>query len=452
MGPVRLRAPIAVAAALALVGCGPAASDAGRARSVILISLDTVRADHLSCLGSARPTSPNIDALAAAGTLFEDATTTAPWTVPAHLSMLTGLYPRSHGVDGWTKSLPPSITVLPELLRAHGLSTAAFVNAHLLRPERGFGRGFEHFHVTPAANDDRGATRAVLAAALDWIEGRGKEPFFAFLHLYDAHSDYRARARFRERFVGGGSGVVDGTTAQLKAYREGRIEGWGAAEAEALARLYDAGLAQLDADLARLFERLKASDLWSTTLVVLTSDHGEEFLEHGSVLHGRTLHRELVDVPLVLRGPGVPAGRRVAGDVSLVDIAPTVLALVGAPAPEQLEGVDLSQAWLAPESWPPRRAVFSEADRWMAMRPGDRRRLVRKGRYALHFDELSGRHELFDLELDPDELEDISAREPTLVQALRHELERFESGARELDTDLELSAEELAELQRLGYF
>jgi arylsulfatase A-like enzyme len=456
-----------VVLALASAACGEAADGPRPApaaperipRGAILVSVDTLRADHLGCYGYERETSPEIDGLAARGALFENAVSSAPWTVPAHMSMLTGLYPRSHGVDQHGKVLPAETQTLAEHLAARGFATAAIVNGPMLA-RKNFARGFEAYAFVPTRGRGRpeptlpAGSHAVeiLGLAREWLERHGERRFFLFLHLYDVHSDYEAPPEFRARFARPYAGSVDGTSKQLHAYLA-RTEGepdWGAEDARHLVDLYDAEIRQLDGALGEFLAYLESSGLAGETALVLTSDHGEEFLEHGGVLHGPTLHREVLHVPLLLAGPGIPAGARLRGEASPVDLFPTLARLLGVDVPPGLEGIDLAAAWREPARWPPERAVFSEARQWPGAEEGAFRASIRAGPWTLHLDRKSGAAELFQLEQDPAELADAARANPELVRRLRAELDAFLAQARALEAE-PLAEDELKALQALGY-
>jgi arylsulfatase A-like enzyme len=186
-------------------------------------------------------------------------------------------------------------------------------------------------------------------------------------------------------------------------------------------------------------------------LLVLTSDHGEEFLEHGAVLHGRALYREILHVPLILAGPGIPRGARYGGEVSPVDLVPTLLGALDLEAPAGVEGIDLSAAWRDPGAWPPRRAVFSETRSWAGSEQGDFRARIRRGPWTLDLDQRSGKRRLFHLEEDPAELADASSRHPDVARELWSELEGYLAGTRGPLESTPASQEELEALQALGY-
>jgi len=448
----RLSLPL-LGALLGLAACGDAPRDEGpRPRNLILISVDTLRADHLGCYGYERPTSPHLDRWAASGTLFEQMTAAAPWTVPSHMSMLTGLYTRTHGIDGWQGSLPDDVQTLASTLKAQGFATAAFVNVFLLNKERHFDRGFESYTIVPDTPDPRGATRTILSQAIPWLRAHRDGPYFLFLHFYDVHSDFDPLPEYRKEFERMYQGIVDGSTMQLRWYRQTPPDPpWGPADARHLVDLYDAGIRQFDTDVEELFAFLRGEHVVDDTLVALTADHGEEFLEHGQVMHGRTLHQELVHIPLILVGPRVPAGVQVQGDASTVDVMPTALSLLGVPVPGQCEGIDLSPGWHGAD-FAADRPVFSEADKWLNQAPGNFRRMIRRGKYTLHYDKASGSRELYDVDADPYEHQDLAAKDPALAGALWKELEAFMSKDRQVDDSFQLSEEERQRLKDLGYF
>ena len=437
-----------VAAALhGLLGCAEADP---RPRNLLLISIDTLRPDFLGSYGYERPTSPSLDALAASGVVFETALATSPWTLPSHGSLFTGLYPRRHGVLDESSGLSDQIPVLAEQLSGAGFDTVAFVNSHYLSDWYGLERGFaEHRYAVELPTPE--GPGVVGAWAREWLASQPREPFFLFLHFYEVHSDYRALPLYREQFERPYDGPLDGSTAQLIAFRLGRFD-LGENAARFLRDRYAAGIRQLDDLLGSLFADLESSGLADRTLVVVTSDHGEEFLEHGDVLHGRTQYEEVLRVPLLFAGPGVPAGVRVSETASLVDVAPSVLALLGQGVPEDLDGRDLAPLWRGtpPADWADRR-FFAEADHNGALRDGVR--AVRAGSWKLVADRSAASARLFDLADDPGERRDVSDAHAARAADLARELDAFAAQPPVAEPEAlgEPSREEVERLKALGY-
>lgn len=463
--PLSLALPRLVLLVLGLVPVAACTGDATaeRPRNLILISLDTLRPDYLSCYGHARETSPAIDALAARGVRFAQALSAAPWTLPSHATMFTGLYPSRHGVKDYSHRLPQDSTTLAEVLGEHGFQTFAVINTwNIANPSfeifQGFAPGDVHYVKEslpgPGATQiiaNTGARVAETARELLRTRDPGR-PFFLFAHFYDAHTDFTPEPEYRRRFVSPYGGALDGTTGQLYGLREAGVR-LGEADLRFLRELYEAEIRQLDQVLAGLLAFVDEQGLAEDTLIVLTSDHGEEFQEHGGLLHGRTQYEELLRVPLIVAGPGVPRGRVVEPTVGLIDLLPTVLARLGFAPPAHLDGLDLAPSWSGGEL--PERPFFGEADHNNVVdgKPVvDIKRMVRLGHEKLHFDRLSTRTQLFDLARDPREQDDLATRAPERVRALEALLARFVEDARTSQSSgKQPSAADLELLRQLGY-
>lgn len=334
---------------------------AGAAWNVVLISLDTLRADHMTCYGYARRTTPNLDGLAARGVVFENAIAASSWTVPSHMSLFTGLYPSAHGVESVRLALDRKAVTLAEALRARGWKTAAFVSGPSLNGQMGFSRGFEtydDFTVTLSHeanllgyNDvenmsiNQIVTNPIITRlATDWLRKNAGTRFFLFLHYWDVHHDYIPPAPYDRAFDPGYVGSVDGRNIGGR-QKQWERDGLAPADLAHLAALYDGEIAHTDAHVGAVLRVLEETRLTERTLVIIVSDHGEAFMEHGRLNHGNSLHDELVRVPLILCAPTlVPAGRRLDGYVSHVDVMPTVLGLLQLAPPGPVQGVDLSPA------------------------------------------------------------------------------------------------------------
>jgi choline-sulfatase len=275
--------------------------------NLLLVTIDTLRADHLHAYGYEIDT-PATDRLARTGVVVEDATVQVPQTRPSHASLLTGRYPYEHRIrDNFSPPLDPSTPTLATLLRARGYDTAAFIGSVVLAASSGLDRGFAVYDDPFSApspsvvqGEERGA-EDVVSSALAWLQKERPGPFFAWVHLYDPHAPYEPPERYRKRYAG---------------------------------RPYDGEVAYADAQLGRLLDFLERQGLKGRTLVVVTSDHGEGLGDHGEEEHMMFLYDSTLHVPLLLSWPGVlPAGARVKGQLRSIDVLPTVLDLLGLPAP-----------------------------------------------------------------------------------------------------------------------
>ncbi|MEQ1892779.1 MAG: sulfatase [Planctomycetota bacterium] len=436
--------------ALVLAGCAPAAPR----RNLILISIDTLRADRLGCYGYSRPTTPFLDAQARQGVLFRDANAVSSWTFPSHAAMFTGLYPGRSGATELKRPIRPEVPALAEWLAARGYETGAVVSSTLFK---GYGleRGFE----TLALVDPGGPEPSrVTAESLAWLKARAGEqahPFFFLIHYLDPHSDYSSLPEFETLFREPYEGKADGTSEQLFRHVSGSLH-YSAADARHLSNLYDAGVRQQDAELAQLFAYLDSAGFLANSVVVLTSDHGEEFLEHGGVMHGLQQYEESVRIPLLFFGPDVPAGVEVVEPVSQVDLVPTVLELLGLEAPGELDGISLVPLWRAPTAARPARALLIEGDRdppgptASVMITGDDLAL-RRGNWKLFFDPTRNAQRLYDLATDPREERDVAGEHPELVRELADELARLLARRVEGGAAAPLDAHDLELLRMLGY-
>ncbi|MCP3960108.1 MAG: sulfatase [bacterium] len=317
-------------------------------RNVILISIDTLRADHLGCYGYARETSPRIDRLAAESVLFELAIAQAPSTLPSHASMFSSLWPAHHGAYFMRReALPPSVLTLAEVLRENGYRTAAFTGGGQMAPEFGLDQGFDLYEVLGATAD----TGQTVKRAAEWL-AEGGEPFFLFVHTYEVHHPYTPRGDLLARFAGDyrgdlGSRISKELLLEINA-GERRID---EDDLAYIAAAYDAEIFSMDAAVGRLLDILRERGLYDDSILVLTSDHGEELGEHGTVgWHSHTLYDELLKVPLIIKLPGSRhAGARVGAQVRSIDISPTILELLHLGPRAEFEGVGLESRMEDPD-------------------------------------------------------------------------------------------------------
>jgi arylsulfatase A-like enzyme/Flp pilus assembly protein TadD len=382
----------ALAAALVLSGCG-GGPGAGRP-SLLLVTIDTLRADRVGCYGALDAGTATLDALAARGTRFATAIASTPMTLPSHATLLTGLQPPRHGVRynaGF--ALGEGTRTLAEHLEGAGYATGAVIGSFVLARRFGLAQGFHHYddRVSPRRAVFGGFlerdARAVTDAALAWL-GRAREPFFLWVHYYDPHAEYKPPEPFAGRYAG---------------------------------RPYQGEIAYVDAELGRLLAALRADGRLESTLVAATADHGESLGEHGERTHSYTLYDATLAVPLLLAGPGVPRGRVVPDVVGHTDLAPTLVRLLGLPELPGVDGRDLSAAW---QGGLPARPAYAET---LATRFNHGWSALHAARSASHHYVRAPRPELYDLAADPGQLHDLlgpGRADPALVAALDAELAR----------------------------
>ncbi|MFG0317963.1 MAG: sulfatase [Planctomycetota bacterium JB042] len=323
---------------------------ASRPPNVVLISIDTLRPDHLGCYGYPKRTSPRIDAFAAGGVRFERAHSTTSWTLPAHMALLSGQPDQVHGVVHDTLAVDPNIRMLAEVFREHGYRTGGYFGGPYLEPYFGFGQGFEVYEncgveMFSTAGRAPGALQgAMLGAkereshkvitapkttdgALEFLERHRDEPFFLFVHHWDVHYDFNAPAEFVKRFWPGppppdftiedfhfNEAVSPEMTPEQRAY---------------LIANFDAEIAWVDFHVGKLLDRLDELGLADDTIVVVTADHGEEFFEHGEKGHRKNLYDTTLRIPLLVAGPGVRKGVVVEEQARIFDVVPTLRELCG---------------------------------------------------------------------------------------------------------------------------
>jgi len=422
------------------IGLPAARGGTASAPNMLLISIDTLRADHLGCYGNDRELTPHIDRLARGGTLFEQAITSSPWTLPAVASILTGLYPDHHGAGKITNgrtplgrsALPAGSWTLARTLRERGYRTQAIVTNPYLALQYNLGQGFDGYENMTIESEavlsfadttvmrlaawlapgllvgDRGD--AVSRHALRWLSrARARAPFFLWVHYIDPHAPYSRPGTSRHKSMRGDLSVTPASGKQfdlmlsspdVARLRSGEIR-LTAKEKEEIHDLYRGEVASVDAAVGTVLDALDRLGLRDRTLVILVADHGEEFWEHGGVEHGHTVYEELVRVPLIIRWPGhVRAGVRIASQVSVTDIAPSVLDLLRLPLPPGLDGVTMVPALRGEQS--ASRPVLIENMLFAEERTGLRIGGYKYVRWA------NGKEEVYNLSSDPAERTDLA--------------------------------------------
>lgn len=449
-----------------LLGCqegdGPDTSPLEGFPDIVLISLDTLRADHLGAYGYSRPTSPHLDRFAAEeAILFEEVLNTGGGTLPVHASMFTSLPPGVHQV--WSESgnvLAPARITLAEQLSEVGYATAGFTGGGYTMGKFGLSQGFDTY------DDAGGDFLKIMPKARRWLAERDEQPFFLFLHTYDVHSDwkrlpYDAPEDFNERFTQGYSGDFTGCmfgvcASELLATLNKRRTAGGPDLRELFSEedlayiegLYDGGISYVDRELQRLLDYMKELGVYDRALIVVTSDHGEEFLEHSLFLHHQNFE-EVARVPLLVKLPGGRgAGRRVSGQVTTLEVMPTILDLVGIEPNPEAQGRSLLP--IVGGSFPARELVYI----------GGGLEKLRTDRWSVLFNQ-QGPVRLYDLRTDPGETRDLLPRHRELATSFHQQYreiqdhqraarERLEAGSAD-ETEVGLTPEEVERLRSLGY-
>ncbi len=446
---------------------------------IIFISIDTLRADHLGCYGYGRNTSPNIDAFAKENILFEKCYVHEPWTLASHMSMFTSLYPITHGVGRtFTAALPARVVTLAEILKNDGYATMGFVTGGLwMHPAYGFYQGFDYYHLEEKYNPEEPLRNGEYQNLFieKYLQKNKKKNNFIFIHYFDVHSDtnelpYDAPPPYDTLFTKNYTGDVTGVHGNIAAtkflgYIEKNKIAVNGEDLDYIISLYDNGIAYMDKCIGDLFKMLRAMDLYENSLIILTSDHGEAFLEHGYMTHGKPYyHEEQMHVPLIIKLPqGGFSFTKYSGEktishlVESIDIMPFILDIVGAQKPF-LQGesfIELLQGGKEGKEYAfgfgTQEGLFIRSERWKMIND----KQVEEDRFKL-----------FDLQADPGEQTDLVAQEPdvkaTLHQELLSKLEALQDvtdlvGVKEpgittpFEKKVHIGQEEREKLKALGY-
>ena len=444
---------------LCATGCAPESKrenteGAESQRSVLLVLIDTVRADKLGCYGSELGATPNIDEFAARSVLFESAYAHAPWTLPSIASIFTSLFPPQHGAGGrfpdFTVLTPGAPTVAEQFRRA-GFATGAIVNVDFLTETFKMTRGFADVDAEFYGNniDLRNATKTT-DAALAWLQKHRGDRFFLLVHYFDPHLVYNPPAKYRRRFAAPedreDTGWVFGTRKSMIDYRRGSLS-FDDATIRRAEKLYHGEVAYTDHEVGRLLRGLRELGIEASTVTALTADHGEEFLDHGGFEHGHTLFNELVHVPLIIHTGAGTVPRRMKEVVGHIDLAPTLCELAGiASSPTFLGRSLIPHLRGEPEADHP---VYIEGNFWgeptVGFVEGGRKLIVQRGQKA----------QMFHLAVDQQEETDVRGSDPEranyMLQRLKTLRDRMASEGVPKPASPQMSEEQLRRLRSLGY-
>lgn len=451
--------------------------------NILLIVIDTIRADHLGSYGAAGNPTPNLDRLAADGTRFQQALTVVPTTLPSFASILTSRYPRQHGVPFNGVVLDAGYLTLPEVLVQNGYHTAAFISSYAMHSSFGINQGFELYQ--DCLKFERTADDTV-DSLLQWMEGYpDTNPYFVMLHLFDPHAPYMPPMNLMERMYMKISSLLTGrargTWPEINTAREGALTEAGEPTllARQLGKLYSREITFTDSQIGRLMEGLRQRGMLKNTLVVVTGDHGETLWEHqGQFDHGLDVYNTSIHVPLIFSSPelDLASGRVIQTPVKSIDLAPTLLDLVEVPRPEEFMGHSYRQLihGVPDKDSPAPEPFFIEANKFRYWVPevankwpnadtwpnADKPRAVFSGRLKLiQYPLEDNRLELFDLAADPEEknnlidTEDLQLKDEIRVlhQTLNHWHEETLRQQRYNPQILEIKTETLNGLKALGY-
>ncbi|MCP4709805.1 MAG: sulfatase [Planctomycetes bacterium] len=303
-------------------------------RNVILISIDTCRADYLSCYGFDLPTTPQIDQMAQHAILFQNAHTPVPLTLPAHCSLFTGTYPLYHRIhDNYQGSLGQNHITLAEILKDNGYNTGAVIGSFVLDQQFGTDQGFDSYQdkfnqPLVAGDTDERRAEQTSSLACEFIEDHQDAPFFLFLHYFDPHIDYEPPEPFSSRFSD---------------------------------NLYAGEIAYTDRCIGHVLDQLKKLNLDDSTMLVIVGDHGESLGEHGESTHGYYIYQSTIHIPYIIKVPGISSPKIINENVSLVDVMPTILGCIDLPIPDQVQGKDLSKYFQKETPLPSKRHIFTES-------------------------------------------------------------------------------------------
>lgn len=455
-------------AGLALVAAGCAPGEEADPTNLLLVSLDTLRADRVGAYGYDRDTTPFLDSLAEESVLFERVSAPSSRTASSHMSMFTGLRPGSHGVINYVSeegvSASRDLPLLGELLEEEGFTNVAFTGGGMMRGELGFSRGFEIY------DHSGGGAEPVFERAENWLRERptGDVPFFLFVHTYEIHDPYTPPVEWQDRFAPNYKGRMNrgGTVAlpgdeksaaeHLSMFADERKRFWNGfnpnkqADLDHVSSLYDAGVAYTDHLLGEFYQVVRELELEQNLLTVVVSDHGEAFMDHGFISH-RTIHQEILEVPLIVRLRGAEhSGLRVTRQIEGIDLFPSLLELLDIEVPEHVQGRSFLPDFLDPSRQPAQ--PWSE----LAGPNTDMAALRNEDWKLIAFPSATEGGALFNLSDDPREKRNRAEDEPELTESLRKQMKEIAAENLALlrrfpPLAINLDEQGLRELQALGY-
>ncbi len=420
--------------------------------NVIIYLVDTLRADHLGCYGNREIQTPHIDRFASQGVLFEKAYAQASWTKPSTATLLTSTYPSYHGAITREDGLTNRVTTIAESLRDEGYLTTGFINNPNIVSDFGFHQGFDSYiEIYQQLKQRPLYAHHMNQLILPWLEENANMPFFLYIHTVDPHDPYNPPPPFDTMYDKNYQGSIQGLSRTLCGIDEGKIKVT-LRDIQHLEALYNGEVTLNDLAFKKLIEKLKELKLYDRTLIIFTSDHGEEFWEHQGVKHGDTLYEEQIHVPLIMRAPShFPAGLKITPMIRLMDVMPTILDLLNLPIPSQCQGESLFPL-VRGEIKSLIDEMYFEEDLDGAMSQS-----VRGRRWKLISYPKTAYFELFNLEKDPGERHNVASKYPEIANSLMEKIKRWHQEQIERRAGLRrpevkrLSEETIKQLKALGY-
>ena len=415
----------AIAAAIVTTVCfitkdGP--SKIHKAEHIFLISIDTIRADHLSSYGYQHQTTPNIDAFAQNAVLFENCFSNIPLTLPAHTSMLTGLIPPTHGVqDNLSMDCSKSDVTLPEILRDNGFSTYGIISAEVLDSRYGLDQGFDTYDDIFENKDSLGkivpqrTADETISHAIKWLQENDQSRKFMFIHLYDPHSDYTPPSPYDKQFK----------------------------------HPYDGEIAFVDKCVGNFIDKLKSLDLYDNSLIIVTGDHAELLSEHKEPEHGYFIYHNVLKVPLIVKPAKYSTPARIADNTSLIDITPTILAQCKLEIPAYVQGIDLTDFITQKDHHTPDRYHFNECLTATKYRANSLLGVINDKWHYIQ----TTRPELYNIADDPEELNNLITQQPHRARIMQDQLSQILETAISTDneTQIDLNYESRQSLKRIFF-
>lgn len=420
--------------------------------NVIIYLVDTLRADHVASYSKRQIRTPYIDKFASEGVLFESAFSQCSWTKPSTASLLTSTYPSFHGAITRHDALTDAITTLAEYLKDNGYLTGAFINQPNISADFGFSQGFDSYVETYCQIMERPLFSLHMNQLIfPWLEKNANRPFFLYIHTIDPHDPYTPPPPYDSMYDSDYKGSINGSVKTIQQILGGKLK-VSQRDIQHLESLYDGEITLNDLAFGELIERLKKLQLYDSTLIIFTSDHGEEFYEHQGLKHGLTLYDEQIRIPLIMRLPShFPAGIRISPTVRLIDIMPTILELLNLSTIDQCQGKSLIPL-ITGEVKSLIEEIYLEEDLDGAVLQS-----VRGKRWKLISYPKTGFLELFDLDQDPKEIHNLAAQYPELTNSLMEMVRRWHQEQIEKRAGLhrpeikKLSEETIKQLKALGY-